>query len=102
MRETIVSIQKSPNKGKKYLAIIRNKKNGKLRKIHFGSSTNYQYKDSTKIKSWKHKNHNDTKRRRNYFLRFSGTTSKTTALKKEKKKSRGLYNAKILSHKYLW
>lgn len=102
MKESIVSIQKSPNKHKKYLAVVKNKKTGKLRKIHFGASSYQHYKDLTRIKSWKHKNHNDTKRRKNYFLRHSGVPLKTVALDKEIHKSKGIYNAKILSHKYLW
>ena len=43
------------------------------------------------------------KRRDNYFSRHSGgIKNKKKALAKEIRKSKGLYNAKILSHKYLW
>tara|TARA_Y100001980_G_scaffold34604_1_gene12147 strand:+ start:339 stop:461 length:123 start_codon:yes stop_codon:yes gene_type:complete len=37
-----------------------------------------------------------------YFARHSGTKSRVKAIKLEKKKSKGYYNAKILSHEYLW
>ena len=38
----------------------------------------------------------------NYFSRHSGTKNRKKAIQKEKRKSRGNYNAKILSHEYLW
>ena len=38
----------------------------------------------------------------NYFSRHSGTKKRGQAIKLEKKKSKGYYNAKILSHVYLW
>jgi len=38
----------------------------------------------------------------NYFSRHSGTKKRGKAIKKEKRLSKGHYNAKILSHKYLW
>lgn len=103
MKESIVKIVKSNIKGKKYTAHILNKQTKKTRIIHFGSSINEQYKDSTSLKSFSHKNHNDFQRRKNYFSRFSnGITNKSDALKHEINKSNGIYNAKILSHRYLW
>ena len=39
---------------------------------------------------------------RNYFNRHSGTKNRKQAIKKEKNKSKNYYNAKILSHIYLW
>ena len=38
----------------------------------------------------------------NYYSRHSGTKKRGEAIKREKHKSKGLYNAKILSHIYLW
>ena len=38
----------------------------------------------------------------NYFNRHSGTKKRKQAIALEKKKSKGYYNAKILSHTYLW
>lgn len=102
MQETIIKIQKSPNKNKKYLAYVKNKNTGKTRKIHFGAREYSQYKDSTKLKLYSKFNHLDLKRRKNYFSRHSGVPTKTQALNKEIKKSKGLYTAKILSHKFLW
>ena len=100
--ERIKSIKVSPNKNKKYRAEIYNKKSKKTRHIDFGARSYEQFRDSTKIKKYKAKNHKDAKRRRNYFSRHSGVKTKRKALEKEWKKSRGKYNAKILSHQYLW
>lgn len=103
MKEVIVKIVKSKAKNKKYAAIVRNKITGKERKINFGSSINEQYKDSTPLKLYSNLNHLDKQRRKNYFSRFSGgIKTKAAALIREKQKSEGLYNAKILSHIYLW
>ena len=39
---------------------------------------------------------------RNYFNRHSGTPLRKNAIELEKRKSKGYYNPKILSHEYLW
>ena len=101
MKETIVKFKRGPYP-KKYTAIVKNKKNKKTRKIHFGDRRYQQYKDRTPLKLYKSKNHNTRKRMQNYFSRHSGTKKRGKAIKKEKNKSNGLYNAKILSHVYLW
>ena len=101
MKETIVKFKRGPFP-KKYTSIIQNKKTKKTRKIHFGDRRYQQYKDRTPLKLYKNKNHNTRKRMRNYFSRHSGTKKRGDAIKKEKKKSRGKYTAKILSHVYLW
>ena len=85
----------------KYTAHIRNKK--QKQNVSFISGRRYQqYKDRTGLGLYSHKNHNTRKRMQNYFSRHSGTKNRTKAIKKEIKKSNGLYNAKILSHIYLW
>jgi len=102
MKERIKSIKVSPKKNKKYRATVSNNKTKKLRDIDFGARDYQQYKDSTKLKKYKSKNHGDKKRKDNYYSRHSGTKLKSKALKKEWSKSKGKYNAKILSHTYLW
>ena len=95
--ESVREIQPSSRKGKKYMAILCDGT-----KIHFGASEYQQYKDSTKLKLYSHKDHNDNARRRNYFSRHSaGITNKRDAIAYELRKS-GRVTAKILSHKYLW
>lgn len=101
MKEKLLQIKKSNKKDKKYMALVRGEK-GTVRTIHFGARDYQQYKDSTKLGIYRSKNHGDPKRRSNYFRRHSGTESKSKAIRKEFKKSHGKYNAKILSHKYLW
>jgi ankyrin repeat protein len=101
-KERIVKITKSKVNGKKYAAIVKNIITKKTRTINFGAKGYQQYRDSTKLKAYKSKNHGDAKRRKLYFTRHSGLPTKQLAIKKEWKKSKGMYNPKILSHTYLW
>ena len=101
MKESIIRFKKGKYP-KKYTAIVKNKKTKKIRNIHFGDQRYAQYKDRTPLKLYAHKNHNTRKRMQNYFNRHSGTKKRQEAIDKEKKKSGGIYNAKILSHIYLW
>ena len=100
MKERIEYIKKSDRPEKKYVASVKDKK-GHSRLIHFGAKDYEQYRDSA-LGLYSSKNHGDSKRRKAYFLRHSGTDSKRLAIEREKRKSHGLYNAKILSHQYLW
>ena len=101
MQERILRIEKGKHP-KKYTAFVQNLKTKKIRKLNFGDRRYEQYKDSTPLKAWAHKNHNSFLRRRNYFKRHSGVNTKKEALQKEKKKNSYLYTPKILSHTYLW
>ena len=103
MREKIIKFEKSSNPNKKYTAYIKNLDTGKIHKIHFGASAYEQYKDRTPLKLYSSKNHSNKKRQMNYYSRHSrGITNRKTAIEYEIKKSNGYYNAKILSHIYLW
>ena len=101
MKEKIVKFQRGPFP-KKYTALIKNNKTKKIRKLHFGDRRYQQFKDRTPLKLYKNKNHGTRKRMQNYFSRHSGTKNRKKAIQKERRKSRGHYNAKILSHEYLW
>ena len=101
MKERIVEFTRGPFP-KKYTAYIKNNKTNKVRKIHFGDRRYQQYKDRTSLKLYKNKNHGTRKRMQNYYSRHSGTKKRGEAINQEKKKIKGLYNAKILSHEYLW
>jgi len=101
MNERLINFKKGPFP-KKYTAFVRNNKTKKIRKIHFGDRRYQQYKDRTPLKMYKKKNHNTRKRMQNYYSRHSGTKYKGKAIRKEKIKSKGFYNAKLLSHIYLW
>ena len=87
---------------KKYTAIVENRKTKKRRKINFGDRRYQQYKDRTPNKLYAKQNHGTRKRMRNYYNRHSGTPNREKAIKKEIKKSNGLYTPKILSHEFLW
>lgn len=101
MKERIIKFIKGPFP-KKYTALVENKKTKKVRKIHFGDRRYPQYKDKTTLKLYAKNNHLTKKRRDNYLNRHSGTKNRKKAIEKERKKSKGFYNAKILSHEYLW
>ncbi len=101
MNEKIIQFSKGPFP-KKYTAYIQNKKTKKVRKLHFGDRRYQQYKDRTPLKLYKNKNHGTRKRMQNYYSRHSGTKKRAEAIEREKRKSKGLYTPKILSHIYLW
>ena len=66
----------SKAKNKKYSVYVL--KDGKKRIIHFGDSRYGQFKD--KLGHYKKLDHNDPKRKKNYFQRHGRTTDKNTAL----------------------
>ena len=101
MHEKIINFLKGPFP-KKYTVHVKDKKTKKIRKIHFGDQRYQQYKDRTPLKLYKNKNHGTRKRMQNYFSRHSGVKNRTKAIKQEKRKSKGYYTPKILSHIYLW
>lgn len=100
MRESLLKITKSKAKGKKYTAIVRDKESGRDRAVHFGAVGYGQFKDSTPLKAFAAGDHGDSSRRRSYFLRHSGVSSKTAAVRKER--ARGVFTPKLLAHMYLW
>ena len=102
MKEKIIHIEVSKRKEKKYMIIVKDLITKKERKIHFGARNYQQFKDSTKLKRYSKKNHNDKKRKIRYDLRQSWIENKREAFIEELEKSKGNYEAKILSHIYLW
>jgi hypothetical protein len=102
MKERVREIKKSKRRGKKYMAIIENLATRKRRVVHFGGLGYQQYKDRTRRGLYSQHDHGSRKRMRSYFSRHSGTPNRKRAIAKEIRKSRGYYNAKILSHIYLW
>jgi len=67
-----IKFVKSDKAGKKYTAILKNKNTGGEKRVHFGDSTLPQYRDSTGVGAWSHKDTNDKERRRLYHLRHKG------------------------------
>jgi hypothetical protein len=74
------------------ISVKRNKKYDvyKNRKylVSFGDRNYQHYKDKTPLKAWSVLDHNDKKRRDNYYSRFGKDAKYETA--------------KYFSHKYLW
>ena len=102
-KEKIVYMAKSSKPSKKYMAGVADLTTGALRVIHFGDSNYEQYKDRTRLALYKDKNHYDKNRQMNYYSRHSnGIKNRKSAISYEIDKSNGYYNAKILSHIYLW
>jgi hypothetical protein len=82
--------EKSNTKGKKYTALIQNKKTGKIKKINYGSSINKQFKDSTGLGVYTSKNHGDSVKRAGYKARHNGFIKA------------GYFSAGYFSMRYLW
>ena len=76
---------KSKAKNKKYSVYVKGK-NGNPRLIHFGDNRYEHFKD--KIGDYKHLDHGDKQRRKNYYSRHGKAISKDTP--------------KWWSHKILW
>jgi hypothetical protein len=85
----LVGFERSRNKGKKYDAILRNKKTRKNRRIPFGATGYEQYRDSTGLEFYARANHGDPKRRRNYRTRHHGENKRK-------------FSSGYFSWKYLW
>lgn len=79
---------KSNRKNKKYKVTVKFKsKDKKDETYNFGDKRYGQFKDTTPLKLYSSKDHNDKKRQSSYFARHG----------KAKK-----YSAKWFSHRYLW
>ena len=66
---TFLRFEKSKRAGKKYDAVLRNKKTKREVRVPFGSITYQQYSDNTGLGLYSNKNHNDKKRRALYRAR---------------------------------
>jgi hypothetical protein len=86
-----VKFEKAKAKNKKYSAILRNKTTKKTVRVNFGDSRYEQYKDSTGLGLWSHKNHLDVKRRKNYRLRHANHAGRP-----------GFYSPGRFSYEKLW
>ena len=103
MFEQIIDIQLSSRKhSKKYMATVRHKNKNTIRKIHFGDKRYQHFEDKTDLRTFGYLNHNDMKRRNNYYSRFSKTTNRNEAIILEMLKYGRVFTPKILSHIYLW
>lgn len=67
----LITFEKSKTKNKKYDMILQNLVNNKIVRISFGDSRYEQFKDSTGIGLYTHKDHGDLKRRQLYRQRHA-------------------------------
>lgn len=84
-----LGFEKSHLKSKKYNAILQNTDNDLIKRVPFGASNFFHYKDTTGLGEWSHKDHLDKKRRASYRARHKG---------EEKRK----FSSGYFSWKYLW
>jgi len=82
----------STRKNKKYSVITPS---GRV--VHFGSRTNFHYKDTTGLGAYSHLDHNDKVRRRSYRRRARGIRNKYGKAVFQDKESPAYY-----SYNYLW
>ena len=87
---TFKGFRNSTRKGKKYDAILKNKKTDRVTHMPFGSNINEQYRDSTGLGLYSNKNHLDKKRQKSYKARHKGFLRK------------GYYSPGYFSLFYLW
>ena len=85
----LIGFERSHVRGKKYDAILRNKKTRVVRRVPFGAVGYEQYRDSTGIGLYTRVNHGDLKRRRNYRTRHHGENKRK-------------FSSGYFSWKYLW
>ena len=78
-----IKLEVSSRKNKKYMATLPDGK-----KVHFGDSRYEQFQDRTPVKAYRHLDHGDPARRKNYYHRHG--------------KEAGKHSAKYFSRKYLW
>ena len=83
-----IKFEKSNSKGKKYDAILLNKKTLKTKRVSFGAKNYQQYLDSTGLNLYSHLDHLDKKRRKRYLKRHKND--------KDNKFSSGWFSAKFL------
>jgi len=76
----LMKITNSKNGNKKYDAHIANTENGKMTIIPFGNINKRHYRDSTNLRTYKHLDHWDLKKREDYInenkKKFEGNKNK--------------------------
>ena len=85
-----MGFKRSSDITKKYMAILSNKRTGRVYLMHFGARTYAQYKDSTGLGLYSKNDHLDNDRRRRYVARHKGFVKP------------GYYSPGYFSMKYLW
>lgn len=77
----VLKIEKSPAKWKKYRATVMI--DGREKKVDFGDTRYFQFKDSTPLKLYSHLDHGDVKRLHAFYLRHARNTGPASELSKK-------------------
>jgi hypothetical protein len=88
-RYALVKFERSRSRGKKYDAVIRNKRTLREKRVPFGALGYEQYRDSTGLGLYSGSNHGNPKRRKNYRTRHAGENARK-------------FSSGYFSWKYLW
>ena len=64
-----ITLEQAKNKDKTYRATLINPKTKRINNIEFGASKYEQFKDSTPLKLYLNKDHNNLERRKRYYQR---------------------------------
>jgi len=83
------SFQLSETKDKKYDALLKNRENGKIKRVPFGSKGYNQYQDKTGLGHYSNMDTFDKERRRLYRLRHKG-------------EDKNKFSSGYFALKYLW
>lgn len=85
----LLRIDVSNKKHKKYVAVLRNVKTNRLKRVHFGDSRYQHYKDRTRLRHWAHLDHMDRGRLKRFRQRF-------------RNRARKKFSAAYFAWNYLW
>lgn len=86
----LLGFRKSPNLNKMYYALLENKQNKKLVRVHFGHDKYKNYRDITGLNAYPTLIHGDSDRRRRYRARAVGKIRPDS------------YSASHFSYHFLW
>lgn len=85
-----LGFRKSNKKDKMYYALLENKKNLKLVRVHFGHNKYQNFRDITGLNEYPQLIHKDTERRKRFRARHKGYLKD------------GYYSPSFFSYYYLW
>jgi len=85
----LLKFARSHSRGKKYDAILVNRRTRKEKRVPFGALGYEQYRDSTGLGLYSRSNHGDLKRRKRYRRRHAGENTRK-------------FSSGYFSWKYLW
>lgn len=88
---TLIKFERSKDSKKKYVAIVRNNKTLRTKRIPFGTRGHLHYKDVTGLRLYSHNDHLDDDRRKRYRDKY-----------KEDGLSNRAFKSSWFSYHFLW